>query len=118
MARQCLANRQDGHRCKSKAMNGYDLCYNHLITYETVWQIELSFKPVQRLPCGRYKKTIIAKAFSEREHAENYLHDNWAKIIAPFQLKKMHHKEAKAKPSKRRFVSACVSRRRIERKMP
>lgn len=116
--KQCIANKKDGTRCKCLAMNGYDLCYTHLKTHETRWRIELSFRPAQRLPNGRYKKTVIAKDFAEREHAENYLSDNWAKIIAPFPTRKMPHKEAVAKPSKRRFVSACITPRRIERKFP
>jgi len=90
---RCVAtSERTGERCKRAATAGTHLCSSH---EPRTYFVSLNFKPYEPLPNGGFRKHLVAKPFSQSDHAWNWLHDNWDKLTAT------------GRPGKR-FVSASV----------
>lgn len=116
--RRCIANTLEGKQCKRTATKGEDFCGNHTPRpfKPRAWFIEINLKPYERLPNGRFRKRIIGKPFAKREHAENWLSNNWSKLAVWPERPHRFPKGARFGPdTSKRFVSACIQSYPVER---
>lgn len=110
--RRCLANTLEGVQCKRTAVRGEDFCSNHSPrpAKPRAWFVTLNLKPYVRRADGSFRSVVIGKPFKKREHAENWLENNWAKIAAWEEGKpRSFPRGARFVPDmSKRVVSACI----------